>query len=38
MPDAKFAVGLSISEDRLRLVAADLRLQELSTEGCTTPW
>jgi predicted NBD/HSP70 family sugar kinase len=30
VPDAKFAVGLSISEDRLRLVAADLRLQELS--------
>jgi predicted NBD/HSP70 family sugar kinase len=27
-PDARFAVGISIAENRLRLVAADLRLQE----------
>lgn len=28
--DARYAVGISISEDRLRLVAADLHLQEIA--------
>lgn len=30
IPDAKVAVGISVTEDRLRLVVADLRLRELA--------
>ena len=30
VPDARFSVGISVSERSLRLVAADLRLQELA--------
>ena len=30
VPDSRFSVGISINENRLRLVAADLRLQELA--------
>lgn len=30
IPDAKIAVGISVTENRLRLVAADLRLHELA--------
>ena len=30
VPDARFSVGVSINENKLRLVAADLRLQELA--------
>ena len=30
VPDARFSVGISVSENSLRLIAVDLRLQELS--------
>ena len=30
VPDARFSVGVSVNENKLRLVAADLRLQELA--------
>lgn len=29
VPDARIAIGVSVTDDRIRLVAADLRLQEL---------
>ena len=30
VPDARYAVGISVNENKLRLVAADLRLQEIA--------